>query len=213
MATRSSDDEGAGTSSEPPDDERSDARRLVKSGFHALLDGSPPSVVELGRRTGLPVASVEHLIEVMVESGRAMVDGDRLVGIGGLGVVPTRHRLQLGRRTYYTWCAWDAIGIPAAFGRSALVETPCGSCGRDLQIRMKRGRAPRRRPERGWLPDVDSTEENPLRDFCPFASVFCSERHLSSWREADHTNGCHGRACNLVELADEGRRAWAEVVD
>lgn len=198
---------------EPPNHPRSDARRLVKSGFHALLDGATPSSAELARRTGLPEAAVAELLAVMAQGGRAIIENGRLLGIGGISVVPTPHRLRLGRRHFFTWCAYDAVGIPAAMGRSARVLTPCGQCARELDVRVNRGRVPPRRPERGWFPDPAGIEENPLRDFCPLANLFCSEDHVQSWRGANGGARSEGRVCTLDELAEAGRRGWATVAD
>lgn len=48
----------------------------------------------------------------------------RIAGFGGLAVTPMHHRLSIGERQLWTWCAWDSLFIPQILATEALVESP-----------------------------------------------------------------------------------------
>ena len=60
----------------------------------------------------------------------------RVVGIAGLTLEPTKHRLVLDGQGLYTWCAIDAVGIPAALSLDAQVTTSCAHRGATLSVRI-----------------------------------------------------------------------------
>lgn len=66
-------------------------------------------------------------------------DPDRIVGVRGLSLVETRDRLTLGGRQLYAWCAVDAVGIPAALGGEARVDSCCHHCGAPLPVALRDG--------------------------------------------------------------------------
>ena len=66
-------------------------------------------------------------------------DNGTVVGAHGLTLLPTRHTLTIGNAELYTWCALDAIGIPAAAAEDARVVTTCGWCEQTLTITVVAG--------------------------------------------------------------------------
>jgi alkylmercury lyase-like protein len=48
--------------------------------------------------------------------------------------VPTAFRVWVGERAYYANCVWDALGIPAALHRDAVVEAQDGSSGEPMRL-------------------------------------------------------------------------------
>jgi hypothetical protein len=48
--------------------------------------------------------------------------------------VPTQHVVELGGRRYFANCAWDALGIPAAFHQAAIVHSSCAQSGEPLHL-------------------------------------------------------------------------------
>src|SRR5581483_5403579 len=88
------------------------ARELAVAGFAALWHGRAVSPEAL-----LPGRAGEagRVLAELVGQGRAEVDGaGRVVGVHGLTLRPTRHRFVHRGRPHFTWCAFDAVGIPAA---------------------------------------------------------------------------------------------------
>jgi len=114
---------------------------LSRYAFRALLDGRAAAVAELPAALGLPPAAVEAALARLVERGTVAVEPDpaRVVGVRGLSLVESEHRLTLGRRQLYAWCAVDAVGIPAALGGEARVESRCHHCGVPLVVTLRDG--------------------------------------------------------------------------
>ncbi|MDQ1507399.1 MAG: alkylmercury lyase [Actinomycetota bacterium] len=103
-----------------------------------------------------------------------------------------------------TWCAFDAVAIPAALRWCATAVTTCGFCGAELRVALVDGV-----PEGdawGWLPPGDC--EHVLRDFCATADLFCDRVHLDLWRAA--TADPPGEPRPVIDLAELGRAAWED---
>ena len=187
----------------------SDAAAVRRAGFAGLLrTGAPVHGPELAASTRLTSARVDASLRTLVGAGAATVDAaDALVATGGLSVVRTAHRLSLGRRGFFTWCAFDAIGIPAALGLDAVASTACGDCGGTLRVEINTGEPVGQGRVRGWLPGGPCA--NIRDDFCASATLFCDAGHLRVWRAGN--NGPVGRAAGLDGLAAVGRAVWAEL--
>lgn len=174
-----------------------------RAGFAALLEGRAPTVAELA--VTVDVAEAVRVVTGLVAAGRATVTPDgRVDGIAGLTRRPTRHAIdRAGAQRLQTWCAYDAVAIPAALGWTATAVTTCGACGDPLAVPMEDGRPSGE--AWGWLPPGDC--EHVLRDFCAAADLFCDRSHLEAWRAS--AGNPPGEARPVVALADLGRTAWA----
>ncbi len=62
------------------------------------------------------------------------VEFDRAGNIVGLGVtlVPTSHRVQLGGKHLYTWCAFDTVLLPPSLHVQAQVKSTCLVTGQPI---------------------------------------------------------------------------------
>jgi len=93
-------------------------KQLAVAGFNAIWAGQARRPEEL--LPGSP-AEARRTAALLAARGRAELDDDRrLVGIHGLTLRPGRHTIEHEHVPHFTWCAFDAIGIPAALG---LVES------------------------------------------------------------------------------------------
>ena len=63
-------------------------------------------------------------------------DGETIRMAPPFSGVPTLHEVQVGRQTYFANCAWDALGIPAALHRAAVVHSRCGQSGAPLSLEV-----------------------------------------------------------------------------
>ncbi|MGQ0551574.1 MAG: organomercurial lyase, partial [Armatimonadota bacterium] len=117
------------------------AAAIRREAFRALRRGETPDATVLAERCGIPVSQIAQALDPLRSVGAVQVDDrGRVVAIGGLSTQPTRHRLVLSGTPFYTWCAIDALGIPAALEEDALVATSCQHCGRAVEIPMREGR-------------------------------------------------------------------------
>jgi predicted transcriptional regulator len=179
--------------------------------FTALLDDRPMTAVELADATALPPAEVERALATLQTDGALEVDdAERVIGAHGLTRRSTRHTIIASQRTWNTWCALDAIGIPAALRLDAEVHTVCPACNTGIALGVDHG-AIVTTPDtpRLWLPG--GACRHVMDDFCATANLFCSTEHLEQWR---HQAGePPGRPLSLDETERHGRRVWADVAD
>lgn len=118
--------------------------RLVgRTAFRAILAGSPGGPQEIALVAGLDRSLVENTLRKLKSRGLAVDDQETgsVVGIWGLTLLPTPHRLEMGGRKFYAWCAIDAVGIPAALGETARIDSKCHECGAPLHLEVVAGRA------------------------------------------------------------------------
>lgn len=54
--------------------------------------------------------------------------------------VPSGFRVEAGGKTYWGICIWDALGIPAALGKDAVIRAPCGDCGEPMVLEVRDGK-------------------------------------------------------------------------
>lgn len=114
---------------------------VSRHAFRAILDGRPATVAELPAAAGLPQAVAERAVGRLVERGIIVVEPktDRIVGIRGLSLVETNHRLALERRQFYAFCAVDAVGIAAALEVDARIESRCHHSEAPLALELRGG--------------------------------------------------------------------------
>jgi alkylmercury lyase len=167
-------------------------------GFVALWNGERPAVADL--------TDDMVTVDALVVAGRLEVDDDaRLVGVHGLVARPTAHRIEHDGGVVHTWCALDAIGIPAALAIDAVAATTCPTCGRSLRIELHAGVPVRDVADpRLWLAGGPCTHL--VRDFCRYTNLYCNQEHLA----ARIPKGSPGRAVTVAEVAALGRQSWRD---
>jgi hypothetical protein len=173
------------------------ARRLGVEGFVALWRGQRVMVSDL--------CDDAMVVDDQVRAGRLEVDeAGVLVGVHGLTARRTRHRIERAGARVHTWCALDAIGIPAALGIDATALTSCPTCGAELTV-VLHGGEPVDTPAawRLWLPE--NRCDHLVQDFCNHANLVCSDDHLT----ATATNA-PGRALTVTDVIAIGRATWAD---
>ena len=86
--------------------------------------------------TGFATEKAGALLDGLTERGLMVVEPDsgRVVGSWGLSSVPADHRLRIRGGELYTWCAEDAVGIPAGLGEDASIASHCHLCGAPVNV-------------------------------------------------------------------------------
>jgi len=108
--------------------------------FYRILDGKQSSIDELALETGITANRVQQCIWDMADHGILVLDEQgAVVGSHGLSIIPTEHRLSIRGQTLFTWCAADAVGIPAALGVNAAIISTCFQCNEPIEITMTNG--------------------------------------------------------------------------
>ena len=179
-------------------------RRIAAMGFRALWSGRTVSLAELV--DGDPAVLTEAVDHLRARGRIELSDDGLLVAVHGLARRSTRHRIEHAGGVANTWCALDAIGIPAALAIDARAVTQCPTCGRQLVVTLTQG-APRALAGAVlWYPEVRGGHL--VDDFCSGANLFCSKDHLEK-RLGE--NGSAGRVMTIDEVAELGRESWYEV--
>ncbi|MBI2238132.1 MAG: alkylmercury lyase family protein [Actinobacteria bacterium] len=178
------------------------------SAFKILRTGEIADPALIAKREGLSLGDVQGALRSLASSGQVELDpAGRVVGSAGLTLLPTPHRLTLGGVPLHTWCAIDAIGIPAALGQDALATTSCPPCGRELRIEFERGRRASEPGFVAWLPTDPCS--NVREELCPQANLFCDEEHLRSWRAG--SGDPRGEVLSLSQVEAVGREWWGSL--
>jgi hypothetical protein len=174
------------------------ARELGVRGFLALWRGERRAITEL--TTDLP------MVEALTAAGRVELDDAGIVvGAHGLTARATAHRIEHTGGSVNTWCALDAIGIPAALTLTATAVTTCPHCGSEVRVTLCAGHA-RAHPDVSlWLPGGPCSHL--VEDFCRHANLYCSRDHLTAVVPPDRI----GQAVDVAEAAAIGRLSWRDV--
>jgi alkylmercury lyase len=101
-------------------------RRLALKLYRLLAEEKPVALAHLANAVGISVTAAQELLEGISLRSNTMYDaaGD-IIGFAGLAVNTMYHRLGVGRRSLYTWCAWDAFFLPPILGEAARLESRC----------------------------------------------------------------------------------------
>lgn len=172
--------------------------------FRILLsDAVPVPVSRVIAQTSITEAAAREALAELQAIGRLQFDADEgVVAIFGLSLLPTKHRMSFRDRDFYTWCAYDSVGIPAALGESAEVRNNCEHCGKVIKFEIVNGRVPELPLVISWLvqPCASIREE-----FCPTVNFFCDEAHFLEWAPGGHPRSAF---LTLEQAAVEGQKNW-----
>jgi len=102
----------------------------------AVALGAPPTVADLSLATRLPEAEVQASLQRLA-AGHVLVlqqlSGEILMA-APFSAVPTGFQVQTSRYSAFANCVWDALGIPAMSGETAVIRTACGCCGERMEV-------------------------------------------------------------------------------
>jgi hypothetical protein len=182
---------------------------LRQAGFALLLrDREPIELGDLAAAIGIDAGAAGAAVTTLAEAGWLDLDDTgRVTGVAGLSLAIGPHRLTLGDAPFRTWCAYDALGIAAALGADASVETNCGQCGAPISLAIRGGVPERAGPELLWLAEGGADLRG---SFCTPTVLLCGEAHGAAWAGAQCGQGA---LLDLVEGARRGGTEWAGCAD
>lgn len=169
---------------------------LTTQGFVALWQGQQPRPADLDADPAAVVA--------LQGRGLIVLDPDgRITGIHGLSATPTPHHISHADGAIHTWCAYDALGIPAALGIDAHIRTTCPTCGNPLDVTFTAGQPTADPDPRLWLPTAPC--EHVINDLCANANLYCNQDHLA----ATVPDTAVGNSVAITDAALLGRTTWS----
>jgi len=193
---------------EPP----SEVEALIRTAAFRLLlaNGRAISVEELVAATGLEQDKLVAHLEELDRAGRIRRDGaGGVVGSAGLSVTRDRHEIELDGRRFWTWCAYDILGIFGALAATGRAHSPSPE-GRTIELQFQRGRpvsvdAVLFRP----ADELMSCCENVYEEWCANSNLFSNAEKATRWAEQ---RDIQGRVLDLAEASELGANDWAEVI-
>jgi hypothetical protein len=105
---------------------------------HFADTGEPPTSSRLAGPLGCSPVQVREAF-TRLQRNRVLLlepDGETIRMAPPFSGVPTTHRVEIGQQRYFANCAWDALGIPAALHREAVVHSRCGQSGEALRLEV-----------------------------------------------------------------------------
>ena len=115
-----------------------DTRVKLAVYHHFALTGVRPSPDEVAGPTGAAAADVLESYR-RLRAQRVLVleaDGASIRMAPPFSGVPTQHVVRADGISYFANCAWDALGIPAALRKEALVESRCEQSMAPLRLEV-----------------------------------------------------------------------------
>ena len=178
---------------------------IREAGFALLFrDHQAVEVEDLAATVAIDLDAAETAVESLAEAG--WLDRDaagRVTGAAGLSLTTGPHGLRLGDAEFRTWCSYDGLGIAAALGADAVVETTCGECESPIRLAFQAGVPERSGPERLWLAEGGADLRG---SFCTPTVLLCGDTDGQAWAER---HGGRGRLLDLVEGSRRGATDWA----
>src|SRR6476469_8297226 len=125
----------------------SNVRLAIYRGF--ATTGHAPTLTELAAHLACSTDDIRAAFARLRQNRVLLLepDGETIRMAPPFSGVPTPHRVELGERMYFANCAWDALGIPAALHREAVVHSSCGQSGAPLRLHV----SPEGPEPSGWV--------------------------------------------------------------
>jgi hypothetical protein len=101
-----------------------------------------PTAHDVAAALGVPLSEIAAAFD-RLHRKRLLVpepgDPTRLRMAPPFSAIETPFRVKVQDKLYYANCAWDALGIPAALHRDAIVEASDGHSGESITLEVKDG--------------------------------------------------------------------------
>jgi hypothetical protein len=126
---------------------------------------------------------------------------------------PTAHRVHLaGGPDVYAMCAVDALGMPFMLRRDADIASVCESCGADVTVALRDGRAAAWAPGgiTVWMKEL-APGCCPATDLCPDLNFFCSTACAARWAAAHPEQ--RGDRLDLARAMARGRQVFEGLLE
>jgi alkylmercury lyase len=181
---------------------------IRRAAFRRLLaKGRSASIQDLAADLRCSPEDLRAVVAELGAQGSLRVDRDgRVFGSGGLSVEPDRHRIEIGDRTLWTWCAYDAVGILGALEATGRALSRSPLTGAPIEVRFDSGRA---RPDGIVLfrPDDRYRERcaNVYEEWCPNSNFFESRDTAAAWVAE---RGLEGAVLPLDEATALASQHW-----
>jgi len=178
---------------------------------HLIRNSQPVTPEQLAEASGFDLERTTTMLEELDRAGRIRRDSTgRVVGSAGLSVMTDRHQINLNRRKFWTWCAYDIFGIFGALRADGDARSPSPPDRTVIELRFVGGR-PQHAEAVLFRPaeDVMSQCDNVYEEWCPNSNLFSSPKLAQAWADE---HGLGGRVLSLEEASSLATQEWRDVV-
>lgn len=107
-----------------------------------IRTGRVPKMAEVASDLGVSREEVRAAYRILEQSHAFIVDhdADELWRAAPFSAVPTAFPVHVGELEYFGNCIWDALGIPAAMHKNAVLPASCGCCNHPMTLVVRDGR-------------------------------------------------------------------------
>jgi hypothetical protein len=167
--------------------------------FRLLLEtGRAVSSAQIAAAIKVVPSAVEADLSRLDAAGRIRLSAEgHVLGSAGLSVVAAAHELWLGSRRFWTWCAYDVVGIIGTLEADARSLSRSPATAAPIRLQFAAGQPPAT-PVVVFFPD-DQGATRTIDDWCSNANFFETRDAALSWSARRNIEG------EVIEL-DEARR-------
>ncbi len=125
--------------------------------------------------------SEKEALAFATQKGELNSEGN-LVGLLGLSITPTNHKLVINHQDFYTWCAADTLIFPALLNVSAFIKSTDPINGEAIEIAIETDEITHISPAETYISWVAQVDENDIRcSMCNRVHFFSSEKTARQW--------------------------------
>jgi alkylmercury lyase len=175
-----------------------------------LADGEPATVAPLAQTVDRDEPDIAAVLDRWPNVHRD--DQGRIVAFAGLSLTPTRHGFDVAGRRLYTWCAWDALFLPALIGKEARVKSICPITGTDVRLTVRPAGVHTAEPA-SLLVSFPAPSSTVTSDI---TASFCDHVHFLAGRDAAEAwlaGNQGGLALSLEDAVELGRLATRPLLE
>ncbi len=170
---------------------RDDEWRLLIRFLKYVAEGHPVSprhIEQVATSIPMPLDAATSFLGQLSERD----EEGNIVGVFGLSQRKHPHQFKVNDQTLSTWCAWDALFLPAMLGQTAAVESSCPATKAGIRVRITPAKVEEVQPPASVVtiavPNVAGTGlesvETIWKTFCCFVHFFASKESAVEWISA-----------------------------
>lgn len=151
--------------------------------YRLLAEGTPVTTYQISVASGVACDAVQEMLGKW--HGVDRNPHGAVIGFWGLTISDTKHRLRIRGRQLYTWCAWDALFLPALLDSPALVESACPVSTQRIELEITPAGVQAVRPATSVLsfliPRASEIKRSVTENFCCYIHFFASRDAAEEW--------------------------------
>lgn len=159
-------------------------RRLSLAIYRALAQGAPVRLAALFQSLGMDAGEGERRVRSW--PGVYFDSEQRIIGFWGLALGRMQHRLRIGGRELFAWCAWDTLFLPGVLGARAEVLSACAT-GEAVRLtvgpRAVESAEPQALSVSFVVPEGEAIRTDVVSSFCHHVHFFSPGPAAKAWSE------------------------------